>query len=267
MNDGTSSFLPLSPLHQTHADETNDVFRLAAQAVAWTSLRADQLLGLPHPPPAAGLIPPDHAGAAAIAAGAATGVTPGPAASVALAGVGLSLTARGGVGVGGGSGSLDAAAAFGALQAAWLPLRLGHKPVWWEAVSFPGGGGAEAAAGQQGGELEFRQQLRALAADSLALLTRALPAQASRYPALFALRLWGSVVGMWENNNLALVVPSPLARYAALLQVAAPLSVGAGCCVAAECALVVVRLTNQIYALLHAQHPPRRIMRFRAGRR
>lgn len=58
--------------------------------------------------------------------------------------------------------------------------------------------------------------LQQLAADSLELLRVAL--YDARFPALFDLRVWGSIIGMFELNNLNLFVPSPAQRWANLLE-------------------------------------------------
>lgn len=58
--------------------------------------------------------------------------------------------------------------------------------------------------------------LQQLSADSLELLRAAL--YDARFPALFDLRVWGSIIGMFELNNLNLFVPSPAQRWANLLE-------------------------------------------------
>ena len=58
--------------------------------------------------------------------------------------------------------------------------------------------------------------LRQLAADSLELLSAALFDPC--FPALFDLRVWGSIIGMFELNNLNLFVPSPVTRWRGLLE-------------------------------------------------
>ncbi len=51
---------------------------------------------------------------------------------------------------------------------------------------------------------------RELAEDSAALLRAALPGVRAAWPALLHADVWGSVVGMFELNNLGLAVPSPV---------------------------------------------------------
>lgn len=122
-----------------HADETNDVFRLAAVVLARTLLEAEQLV--------------EQGGSPGSVEGSSCGSGSEP------------------------SGN----ACWKALQAAWEPFACGHKGLWWEAVSAP----PDAAA-----------DMRQLAADSLELLTAALPSRlARRYPALLSLEVWGSVIG------------------------------------------------------------------------
>ena len=100
-----------------------------------------------------------------------------------------------------------AAAADAALRWAWTPYGLGWKALWWECVPCP----PESAEGGNGGEREFRAALRGLAGDSALLLRRAL--FDARFPALFNDEVLGSLVGMFELNNLDMVVSNPLARY------------------------------------------------------
>lgn len=101
-----------------------------------------------------------------------------------------------------------AAAADAALRWAWSPYGLGWKALWWECVPCPP---EESAEGGGGGEPEFRAALRGLAGDSALLLRRAL--FDARFPALFDDEILGSLVGMFELNNLDVVVSNPLARY------------------------------------------------------
>lgn len=123
-----------------HADETNDVFCLAAVVLARTLLGAERLL--------------EQQGAAGSSCGESGG---------------------------GSSAEPSADACWSALVAAWEPFACGHKGLWWEAVAAP----AEAAA-----------DMRQLAADSLELLTAALPSRlVRRFPTLLSLEVWGSVIG------------------------------------------------------------------------
>ena len=60
--------------------------------------------------------------------------------------------------------------------------------------------------------------LQELAEDSLALLRAALthraPALVAAFPAALHPRMWGSIVGMFELNNLSLYVASPVPAWA-----------------------------------------------------
>ena len=58
--------------------------------------------------------------------------------------------------------------------------------------------------------------MKSLAQESLELLRVALFDQ--RFPALFSLDVFGNIVGMFELNNLGLVVPSPLLQWLDLAQ-------------------------------------------------
>ncbi len=59
--------------------------------------------------------------------------------------------------------------------------------------------------------------LVALAARSLGLLSRALPGASALYPPLFSEEVFGSIVGMFELNNLSVSVPSPVEDYFLLI--------------------------------------------------
>lgn len=97
----------------------------------------------------------------------------------------------------------DKEACWRALLAAWQPFAVGHKGLWWECTAAP----PQAAA-----------DMRQLAADSLELLCAALPAHLRRrFPALLTLPVWGSIIGMFELNNLESFVASPVKRWLDLL--------------------------------------------------
>ena len=56
--------------------------------------------------------------------------------------------------------------------------------------------------------------MREIATESLALLTRIVPeALLARYPGLFCVETFASVVGMFELNNLEIAVASPVEDY------------------------------------------------------
>lgn len=54
---------------------------------------------------------------------------------------------------------------------------------------------------------------RDLAAESLSLLQAAQPGLTARWPDLLDLQVWGSLIGLFELNNLALATPSPVEDY------------------------------------------------------
>jgi hypothetical protein len=104
----------------------------------------------------------------------------------------------------------SAAARAGALAAAWEPYAVAHRLPWWECVSLP-------EDVPRSGEASFRDALRRLADGSRRRLAAALPTLSASYPALFALRTYASVVGLFELNNLDVVVESPVENYFLLI--------------------------------------------------
>ena len=58
---------------------------------------------------------------------------------------------------------------------------------------------------------------RDLAKASLDLFCSALPNMSARFPPLFSLEVFGSVVGIFELNNLSLSVPTPVEDYFLLI--------------------------------------------------
>lgn len=59
---------------------------------------------------------------------------------------------------------------------------------------------------------------RDLTSESLALITPAWPGVAALFPALLSLDVWGGLIGMFELNNLAMAVPSPVEDYFLLVR-------------------------------------------------
>ncbi|CAI7910911.1 unnamed protein product, partial [Closterium sp. NIES-53] len=153
----------------THADESNDIFRLAAKVVASALSRAHSLLGK-----------------------------------------------RGGGGLGdekkegNGEGEEER---WKVVLEAWTPFAVGHKAVWWEAVACP----PDVEAGSDE-EASFRACMKSMAEESLKLLMQAIGPQPPLLQPLLSLSVYGSIIGMFELNNLDLVVPSPVTTYFNRLQ-------------------------------------------------
>jgi hypothetical protein len=93
-----------------------------------------------------------------------------------------------------------------ALEVAWEPFSRVQKAIWWDIVAIP-------SDVEEKDEESFRQQLIELASGSLELLCKAWPERAQAFPGLFSLPVWGAIVGMFELNNLELVVESPVENY------------------------------------------------------
>ncbi|KAL2610826.1 hypothetical protein R1flu_022518 [Riccia fluitans] len=90
------------------------------------------------------------------------------------------------------------------LLEAWEPFAMGHKKVWWEAVALP-----DDVDPSQGDA--FREQFKELANESLTNLKEAIYDE--EYSSLFDLEVYGQIIGMFELNNLEIVVPSPMEDY------------------------------------------------------
>ena len=93
-----------------------------------------------------------------------------------------------------------------ALERAWEPFSRVQKAIWWDIVAIP-------SDVEEKDEESFRQQLIQVASGSLELLCKAWPDRAQAFPGLFSLPVWGAIVGMFELNNLELVVESPVENY------------------------------------------------------
>ncbi|BAS91148.1 Os04g0629100, partial [Oryza sativa Japonica Group] len=93
---------------------------------------------------------------------------------------------------------------FSLLMEAWKPLSMGYKKRWWDSVALP-------EDVDSCDEDTFRQQIRDLALTSLQLLKDAI--FDSECAPLFSLDVYGHLIGMFELNNLGLVVPSPVEDY------------------------------------------------------
>ena len=109
--------------------------------------------------------------------------------------------------------------AWGALQAAWEPFSMGQKALWWDSVARPSDILTDEA------ESQFRCDLKEMAEDALTLLKEALqhsaPDLCSQHPAILHLDVWGSLIGMFELNNLTLLVASPVPLWAQVVDDAA----------------------------------------------
>ncbi|KAJ1698168.1 hypothetical protein LUZ63_006680 [Rhynchospora breviuscula] len=139
-----------------HANETNDIFIVAAKAIAFTILRYRKLKKSQVKDKGKGLL-----------------------------------------------GKMDSAN-FSLLLEAWKPISMGFKQRWWECISLPDDVDPSE-------ELQFRTEIRDLASTSLELLKDAI--FDIECAPLFSLDAYGSIIGMFELNNLDLVVASPIEDY------------------------------------------------------
>jgi hypothetical protein len=100
---------------------------------------------------------------------------------------------------------------WNALKKAWNPFSMGHKALWWECVALP----SDVPASE---EDQFRNDMKELAEDSLNLFLEALKHRNSplidKFPAVLNLNIWGSLIGMFELNNLSMLVASPVPLWA-----------------------------------------------------
>ncbi|PON93274.1 SET domain containing protein [Trema orientale] len=91
-----------------------------------------------------------------------------------------------------------------ALFEAWKPISMGHKRRWWDCIALP-------VDVETSDEDAFRMQIRSLAFTSLQLLKAAVFDKECE--PLFSLEVYGHIIGMFELNNLDLVVASPVEDY------------------------------------------------------
>ncbi|KAK6241576.1 hypothetical protein SCA6_006965 [Theobroma cacao] len=101
------------------------------------------------------------------------------------------------------------------LVEAWKPISIGHKRRWWDCIALPGDidGSDEATFRMQIRELAFTVILNIFShfiSSRKPFLTRNVSHVS--YP-LFSLEIYGHIIGMFELNNLDLVVPSPVEDY------------------------------------------------------
>ncbi|PQQ17927.1 histone-lysine N-methyltransferase ATXR2 [Prunus yedoensis var. nudiflora] len=90
------------------------------------------------------------------------------------------------------------------LLEAWKPMSVGHKRRWWDCIALP-------FDVESSDEVAFRMQIRELAFTSLQLLKAAIFDEECK--SLFSLDIYGHIIGMFELNNLDLVVASPVEDY------------------------------------------------------
>ncbi|KAG9159723.1 hypothetical protein Leryth_007751, partial [Lithospermum erythrorhizon] len=88
------------------------------------------------------------------------------------------------------------------IMKAWEPVAMGHKSRWWECISLPD---------DVDDKCSYRMQVKELAFESLQLLKKAIYDEECE--PLFSLEIYGHIIGMFEQNNLDLVVQSPLGDY------------------------------------------------------
>ncbi|KAK7335563.1 hypothetical protein VNO80_27472 [Phaseolus coccineus] len=90
------------------------------------------------------------------------------------------------------------------LLEAWRPISMGHKRRWWDCIALPDDVDSS-------DEPSFRLQIKELAFESLQLLKAAIFDKECE--PLFSLEIYGHIIGMFELNNLDLVVASPVEDY------------------------------------------------------
>ncbi|XP_076886162.1 histone-lysine N-methyltransferase ATXR2-like [Bidens hawaiensis] len=93
---------------------------------------------------------------------------------------------------------------FCILLKAWKPILMGYKRRWWDCIALPDDVDVS-------DEASFRMQIKQLAFESLELLKGAILDEEC-FP-LFSLEIYGNIIGMFELNNLDLVVASPMEDY------------------------------------------------------
>ncbi|KAK6134892.1 hypothetical protein DH2020_031376 [Rehmannia glutinosa] len=93
---------------------------------------------------------------------------------------------------------------FPLLLEAWKPVSMGFKRRWWDCIALP-------EDVDSCDEAEFRMQIKDLAFESLQLLKEAIYDEECAQ--LFSLDIYGHIIGMFELNNLDLVVASPVEDY------------------------------------------------------
>ncbi|XP_038713842.1 histone-lysine N-methyltransferase ATXR2 isoform X1 [Tripterygium wilfordii] len=93
---------------------------------------------------------------------------------------------------------------FSLLLEAWKPISVGYKRRWWDCMALPDDVDCS-------DEAAFRMQIKELAFASLQFLKAAILDKECE--PLFSLEIYGHIIGMFELNNLDLVVASPVEDY------------------------------------------------------
>nr|XP_016436451.1 PREDICTED: histone-lysine N-methyltransferase ATXR2-like [Nicotiana tabacum] len=137
-----------------HANDTNDIFLLAAKVISFTILRHRKLKESRHE--------------------------------------------------GKGKQDISESRDFSLLLEAWKPVSVGYKRRWWDCIALP-----DDVDGSD--EASFRMQIKELAFTSLQLLKAAIFDEECK--PLLSLEMYGHIIGMFELNNLDLVVESPVEDY------------------------------------------------------
>lgn len=92
------------------------------------------------------------------------------------------------------------------LVEAWKPFKMGYKKRWWESVALP-------SDVDPGEEDQFRADLKEIANDSFTLYSHAVelghPDVYSTCRDIIHIDIWGSLIGMFELNNLSIIGPGP----------------------------------------------------------
>ncbi|CAL5219880.1 g1802 [Coccomyxa viridis] len=168
---------------KAHADSTNDIFHIAAQVIARVILEASKAVTATSTPGKIHDI--------------CTSALPGQPLQ------GCEVSAR----------EATPQENWAALQEAWKPFKVAWKAPWWDSAATPEDMTPEAfREGRLSSHTQLHTYLRGLAEDSLTLLKEFLYDE--RFPALFDLEVYGSIIGMFELNNLSLYVASPVEDYA-----------------------------------------------------
>ncbi|CAO2824445.1 unnamed protein product [Amaranthus hypochondriacus] len=90
------------------------------------------------------------------------------------------------------------------LLESWKPVSMGYKKRWWDCIALP-------EDVDEIDEVAFRLEIKQLAFESLQLLKAAIFDE--ECAPLFSLDIYGHIIGMFELNNLDLVVASPIEDY------------------------------------------------------